>query len=419
MQTFILTMLITFPPDGEPYASTELAAPQHILAHGKPIDVARSGEASPWLEDFDGDGLNDLLVGEARGGRLRIYRNNGTNTEPKFGDYEWFKAGGEVVCIPDSPGDHMGFKPVMVDLDQDGLIDMVTATTDLWRGRLSELLWFRRLKDGTFAKAVKLCGSDGEPIQGKNDIPPSCADWDGDGLIDIIIGSLGGGVKLLKNVGSVSAPQFAEAVFLTSAGQPINPLWAQPCVTDWDLDGLPDLLVAATDGSVVCYRNQGSRTNPQLNGFVTLVPKSPVQREDDKVSPPGQPGWHASVSVADYNSDGLPDLLLGDCSGWFQGMPPLNPHEVTRAARSQAQFEEARAEWSKVFRQYSLLASTTPESEERSTAETNSTTSVSLRENINQLSAQITAAQEGIAYDGPQYQMHGFVWVFLRKTVAE
>ncbi len=417
MQTFILSLLIAFPPDTESKVSTELAAPQHILAHGKPINIARSGEASPWLEDFDGDGLKDLLVGEARGGRLRIYPNVGTNKAPKFGDYEWFKAGGEVARIPDSMGDHLGFKPDMVDLDQDGLTDMVTASNELARGRLSELLWFRRLQDGTFAKAVKLRGPDGEPIQGKNDIPPSCADWDGDGLIDIIIGTLRGGVMFLKNVGSASAPQFAEAVPLRSAGQPIDPFWAQPCVTDWDLDGVLDLLVAASDGSVVCYRNQGTRTNPQLDGFVTLVPKSPVQREDDKVSPPGQPGWHASVSVSDYNSDGLPDLLLGDCSGWFKGMPPLNPHEVKRAARSQAEFEEARTEWSKLFRQYRKARSKASESEEASTVNTNSTNADALREKVNQLSAQIAAAQEGIAYDGSQYQLHGYVWVFLRKSV--
>jgi hypothetical protein len=55
--------------------------------------------------DFDGDSKRDLLVGEfgngsikfegmsyARG-RLRIYRNVGTEAKPRYDGFEWFKAG--------------------------------------------------------------------------------------------------------------------------------------------------------------------------------------------------------------------------------------------------------------------------------------------------------------------------------------
>jgi hypothetical protein len=74
--------------------------PVKIQAAGKPIDVQRSGHAAPFVGDFDGDGKLDLLVGQYHDGRLRIYRNVGTNREPRFDSYTWFEAGGKIASVP-------------------------------------------------------------------------------------------------------------------------------------------------------------------------------------------------------------------------------------------------------------------------------------------------------------------------------
>jgi hypothetical protein len=70
----------------------ELLPPVRLEAAGKPIDTA-IGHAAPFVGDFDGDGVRDLLVGQFGEGILWIYRNEGTNTRPKFAERLQFKGG--------------------------------------------------------------------------------------------------------------------------------------------------------------------------------------------------------------------------------------------------------------------------------------------------------------------------------------
>jgi len=106
-----------------PAQSAELLPPVRIEAGGKAIDVT-TGHAAPYVIDFDGDGVRDLLVGEFgdgtfpnkelpeclsagwkkggrfANGRVRIYKNHGTNTAPRFKDFEYLQAGGGVATVP-------------------------------------------------------------------------------------------------------------------------------------------------------------------------------------------------------------------------------------------------------------------------------------------------------------------------------
>jgi hypothetical protein len=71
-------------------AAGELAPPVRIEAGGKPIDTD-VGHAAPFVCDIDGDGINDLLVGQFGDGILWIFRNEGTNEKPELASRVEFK----------------------------------------------------------------------------------------------------------------------------------------------------------------------------------------------------------------------------------------------------------------------------------------------------------------------------------------
>jgi hypothetical protein len=77
----------------------DLLAPFRVEANGKPIDM-ELGNAAPFITDFDGDGLFDLMLGQRGECKLRIYRNVGSNKDPRFGVSAFFKAGGVDASLP-------------------------------------------------------------------------------------------------------------------------------------------------------------------------------------------------------------------------------------------------------------------------------------------------------------------------------
>src|SRR6516165_7319665 len=85
----------------------DLAPPVQVRAGGQPINVDM-GHAAPFVAVRgltppglpEGDGQMVLLVGQFGEGKLRLYPNIGTLSEPKFDRFEWFQAGGQVVSLP-------------------------------------------------------------------------------------------------------------------------------------------------------------------------------------------------------------------------------------------------------------------------------------------------------------------------------
>lgn len=82
--------------------------PVRLQADGKDIEAV-TGHAAPFVVDFDGDGVRDLAVGEfgspdkdVKGGTCRLYRNTGTDQEPKFAAYTLLQSDGKPAAMESS-----------------------------------------------------------------------------------------------------------------------------------------------------------------------------------------------------------------------------------------------------------------------------------------------------------------------------
>ena len=79
--------------------AAEFEAPVRLEAAGEPVRAETPGYASPCWADIDNDGDKDLLVGQYKQGKIRVYRNRGRG----IGDLaagEWLEAGGKPVRVP-------------------------------------------------------------------------------------------------------------------------------------------------------------------------------------------------------------------------------------------------------------------------------------------------------------------------------
>jgi len=77
--------------------AAEFEPPVRLMADGQAIRVESPGYACPCWADLTGKGAPDLLVGQFRGGKIRVYKHQGGM---KFAAGEWLKAGGTEAEVP-------------------------------------------------------------------------------------------------------------------------------------------------------------------------------------------------------------------------------------------------------------------------------------------------------------------------------
>jgi hypothetical protein len=68
-----------------------------MTADGVAVRVESPGYAAPCWADIDADGKKDLLVGQFKQGKIRVFKNLG---EEKLATGDWLQAEGNVAEIP-------------------------------------------------------------------------------------------------------------------------------------------------------------------------------------------------------------------------------------------------------------------------------------------------------------------------------
>jgi hypothetical protein len=309
------------------------AEPLKVEADGKPLDVF--GCPSPNFADFDGDGDLDLLCGEFLDG-FTYFENVGTRKEPKYAKGRRLAdAKGQPLTM-----DLQMIVPVAFDWDKDGDVDLIVGDED---GRVAFVENTGKLdadRTPVFAWPVYFqqqadtlkCGALATPV---------AFDWDGDGDQDILSGNTAGYIEFFENLSGPkeanpkwAAPKRLHAdgtTFRIVAGPngsiqgPAEAKWGYTTfsVADWDADGLPDIVLNSILGEVVWLRNVGTRQRPKLAApqavEVAWAKDQPALAWGWR-KPTGNAlltQWRTTPVVFDFTGDGLPDLAMLDTEGYL------------------------------------------------------------------------------------------------------
>jgi len=235
----------------------------------------------PSYVDLDHDGLKDMLI-SSFDPQLKIpdnvesvwfYKNSGSVSQPAF--IFQSKQLFQDLMIDAGAGSY----PVLTDLDQDGLADLLvgcwgrydssyyeyTILKSVNTGRIS---WYRntgwQMHPAFQFITDDLAGLSSLKLTG---LYPSAGDLNGDGAADLLVGQDDGTLLYLENKNSGSIPpEYYLPVFKymdIDVGES-----SSPQIFDLDADGLNDLVIGEKNGNLNYYRNTGSADHPSFS-FIT------------------------------------------------------------------------------------------------------------------------------------------------------
>lgn len=315
-------------------AKPEYAPRELVQAGDRPVETF--GWPSPNFADFDGDGDLDLLCGEFLDG-FTYFENRGSRGSPRYAAGRRLTSAGRPVTM-----DLQMITPTAIDWDRDGDQDLIVGDED---GRVAFIEHTGRVAGGLPQfRQPRYFQQQAEDVKFGALATPVGFDWDGDGDDDLVVGNTAGYIAWIENLSGprVEEPRWAAPRLLEAGGRTIriqagpNGSIQGPCeakwgyttlsVADWDHDGLPDIVANSIWGKVHWYRNHGDRRRPRL------AAAEPIRVEWEGAQPHldfgwlrpdrGDPSalltqWRTTPVAIDWNRDGLTDLVMLDQAGYL------------------------------------------------------------------------------------------------------
>jgi len=322
------------------FRASVLKKPKHL--HYR--ETFYTGRSNHWrLADYDGDGVNDLVIGASdwreygwdnafnpkgewtRGpihGELYVVRNAGSNDQPKYEEATKIEACGDPIDVFGMPS------PNLADWDGDGDLDIVCGEF------LDKLTYFENIGSRTkpaYDEGRFLRHDDHVLRMDLQMILPAAIDWDKDGDVDLVVGQEDGRVALIENTGKLvnGMPDFLLPRFFQQEADELKiGALATPVSFDWDGDGDEDILSGNTAGYIVFVENLDGGNPPKWAAPRTLEADGKVVRiqagYNGSIQGPAEAKWGYTVlNAADWDHDGLPDLVVNSIWGkvvWFRNV---------------------------------------------------------------------------------------------------
>ncbi len=276
-----------------------------------PAKSEMHGASSLAVYDLDNDGDKELFIGDFTYNQMLMLTNGGTAEDATMVSID------SAFPSTDVPIDVKFPSLYFADVDQDGATDMICSpNASNFDAPNAESMWFYKNHGTTELPDFQFEQTDifqSQMVEVGRDAKPELFDYNGDGLLDLVIGNhhrfLQGekksSITLYENIGSSTAPSFK---YITDDYGSFSSLGLgegmDPTFGDLDDDGDKDLIIGMSEGELYYFEN-----NPVAN--VANFTLSATDYFGIDV------GAFASPQLFDLDGDSLLDLIIGEKDGYL------------------------------------------------------------------------------------------------------